>query len=86
MSFRVEWSTRSVRQLERLAPDMARVIVRFMNDRVHGAADPRLIGKPLRGEGLWRYRVGDYRVLCAIEDAVMTVLVVELGHRREIYR
>jgi mRNA interferase RelE/StbE len=57
-----------------------------MNERVEGTDDPRTIGHPLRHEGLWRYRVGDYRVLCLIQDRVLTVLVVELGHRREIYR
>jgi mRNA interferase RelE/StbE len=65
---------------------MARAIVRFISDRVHGRDDPRLIGKSLRGAGLWRYRVGDYRVLCRIDDGVLTVLVVELGHARDVYR
>jgi len=80
---RVDWSERAVKQLDRT---MARATVRFMNERVHGSDDPRLIGKPLRGAGLWRDRVGDYRVLCRIDDGVLTVLVVELGHRREVYR
>jgi mRNA interferase RelE/StbE len=84
--YRVEWSERAVRQLDKLDRTVARAIVRFMSERVHGSDDPRLIGKPLRGAGLWRYRVGDYRVLCRIDDGVLTVLVVELGHRREVYR
>jgi mRNA interferase RelE/StbE len=53
---------------------------------VHGQRDPRSLGKPLRGERLWRYRVGDYRILCRFDDRVLVVLVVELGHRREVYR
>ena len=57
-----------------------------MAERVHGSHDPRILGKPLRQEELWRYRVGDYRVLCLIEDEVLVVLVVELGHRRDVYR
>lgn len=84
--YRVEWSARAVRQLGRLDRQWATLIVRFMADRVDGVDDPRSIGKPLRGEGLWRYRVGDYRVLCRIDDGVLVVLVVELGHRREVYR
>jgi mRNA interferase RelE/StbE len=83
---RVEWSERAVRQLDRLDRQMARAIVRFMADRVQGAENPRSLGRPLRGERLWRYRVGDYRVLCEIRDDVMIVLVVELGHRRDVYR
>jgi mRNA interferase RelE/StbE len=65
---------------------IARAIVRFMADRVQGAENPRSLGRPLRGERLWRYRVGDYRVLCEIRDDVMIVLVVELGHWRDVYR
>jgi len=84
--YRVEWSARAVRQLDKLDRQVARMLVRFMADRVEGVGDPRLIGKPLRGERLWRYRVGDYRILCRIEDQVMVVLVVELGHRRDVYR
>lgn len=84
--YRVEWSERAARQLEELDRQAARAIVRFMIERIQGAESPRSTGKPLRGEGLWRYRVGDYRILCAIQDDVMIVLVVEVGHRREVYR
>ena len=84
--FRIEWSERAVRQLDTLDPQAARAIVRFMAERVGGAESPRSAGKPLRGDGPWRYRVGDYRILCAIEDDVLIVLVVAVGHRREIYR
>jgi mRNA interferase RelE/StbE len=84
--YRVEWSERAVRQLDRLDRQAARAIVRFMADRVQGSEDPRTVGRPLRGEGLWRYRVGDYRILCAIREDVLIVLVVEVSHRREVYR
>lgn len=84
--YRVEWSERAVRQLDKLDRQTARAIVRYMAERVQGAPGPRSTGKPLRGDGLWRYRVGDYRILCAIQDDVMIVLVVEVGHRREVYR
>jgi mRNA interferase RelE/StbE len=51
------------------------------------AADPRKFGKPLRAElaGLWRYRVADYRILCQIRDRELIVLVVAVGHRRDVY-
>ena len=84
--FRVEWSERAVRQLDKLDRQAARAIVRFMAERIEGADNPRAAGRPLRGEGLWRYRVGDYRILCLIRDDVMMVLVVEVGHRRTVYR
>lgn len=84
--YRVQWSERAVKQLDKLDRQVARAIARFMRERVHGAENPRMVGKPLRGEGLWSYRIGDYRVLCHIDDPAVTVLVVELGHRREVYR
>jgi mRNA interferase RelE/StbE len=86
VNYRVEWSERAVRQLDKLDRSLAGAITRFIAERVDGQPNPRTLGKPLRGERLWRYRVGDYRILCRIEDAVLIVLVVEVGHRREVYR
>ena len=86
MSYDVVWSRRSERQLGKLDPTVARALVRFMNERVHQSTNPRSVGKQLRDSQHWRYRVGDYRILCLIEDDKLVVLVVELGHRREIYR
>lgn len=77
---------RAVKHLDKMDRQVARAITRFMEDRVHGTTNPRAIGKPLRADKLWRYRVGDYRILCHIDDEILTVLVVELGHRREVYR
>ena len=71
--FRIEWSERAVRQLDTLDRHVVRAIVRFMAERVGGAESLRSAGKPLRGDGLWRHRVGDYRILCAIQDDVMVV-------------
>lgn len=86
MTYSVEWSTRSEKQLAKLDRQVARSLVRFMNERVQHSGSPRSIGKQLKDSQYWRYRVGDYRILCRIEDEHVTVLVVELGHRREVYR
>lgn len=86
MTYTVEWSQRSEKQLARLDRPVARSLVRFMNERVHLSENPRRIGKPLKDSDVWRYRVGDYRILCQIEDLRLTVLVVELGHRRQVYQ
>ncbi|MEJ7795117.1 MAG: type II toxin-antitoxin system RelE/ParE family toxin [Nocardioides sp.] len=86
MSFAVEWTRRSRKELSNLDPQVARTLVHFMAERVHGCDDPRSLGKTLRESDLWRYRVGDYRILCLIEDDRLLVLVVELGHRRQVYR
>jgi mRNA interferase RelE/StbE len=58
-----------------------------MDTRVLKDENPRTSGKALKGNlgGLWRYRVGDYRVLCEIQDAKLTVLALAIGNRREIY-
>jgi mRNA interferase RelE/StbE len=77
----------AVRDLRAVGPSVAREIRVFMDKRVLGATDPRQFGKPLRGakRGLWRYRVRDYRIVCRIEDAVVTVVVVAIDHRSTIY-
>ncbi len=59
-----------------------------MEERVAAHDNPRDLGAALSGRlaGHWRYRVGDYRIICKIEDETITILVIEIGHRREIYR
>ena len=59
-----------------------------MDERIAGMSNPRSAGKALTGPlgGLWRYRVGDFRVICEIQDGALRVLVVQLGNRREVYR
>lgn len=64
------------------------MIVAWLLKNVDGCLDPRSHGKGLTANrsGKWRYRVGDYRVLCEIRDAELVVLAIEIGHRRDIYR
>ena len=77
----------ATRELRDLGPSVAREIRVFLDKRILGASDPRLFGKPLRGSkhGLWRYRIRDYRIVCRIEDALITVVVVAVGHRSTVY-
>jgi mRNA interferase RelE/StbE len=86
LSYAVEWSREAQKQLRKLDPPVARMLVRFMNDRVHARVDPCWLGRQLVESSFWRYRVGDYRLLCRIDDQCLIVLVVEAGHRREVYR
>jgi len=68
---------------------IAQRIRRFLQQRVAPLENPRDIGRKLHGETLgefWRYRVGDYRIIVTIEDDTLIVLVVEVGHRRDVYR
>lgn len=79
---------RALKDLRALgSSDRARVI-RYLDERVAGSSDPRRQGKALAGElaGVWRYRVGDIRILARLEYDQLIVLVVEVGNRREVYR
>jgi len=60
----------------------------MMDERVAVLENPRQLGKALKGPlgEFWCYRVGDYRILCDIQDRLVTILVVEIGNRREVYR
>ncbi len=87
-AWRVEVDRRAVRELRKLGAEAERVILRYLRERIAGSQDPRRFGHALMGDrkGLWRYRVGDYRIVAAIEDDRFVVLVVTVGHRREVYR
>jgi mRNA interferase RelE/StbE len=86
LAWRIELTDTATKQLSKLGKVDAKRIAAFLRERI--VDDPRASGKALTGPlgGLWRYRVGDYRLVCEIQDAVLCVLVVKIGNRREIYR
>ncbi|MGH8924223.1 MAG: type II toxin-antitoxin system RelE family toxin [Acidimicrobiia bacterium] len=87
MRYRIRVSQQAQNQIRRLDPEASRRIRAFLEVRLAQLDHPRQIGNPLRSEErLWRYRVGDYRIIVEIQDERLVILVVELGHRREIYR
>ncbi len=89
MAWRVEFDDGARRDLEKLDKPIALRITRFLRERVGQLDDPRSIGDALKGSRLgdfWRYRVGDYRIICDLENQRLLVLVLRVGHRREIYR
>ena len=89
MAWIIEINDNALNQLEKLGKLEARRIRDYLRDRAAPLPDPRQLGKGLKGSKLgelWRCRVGDYRVICDLQDEFMIVLVVEIGHRREIYR
>ena len=83
----VEFDDRARRELRKLDPGVQQEILRYLRERIAGSPDPRQFGKPLRMNlaGLWRYRVGRYRLICRIEENCFVVLVMKVGHRREVY-
>ena len=88
MTWNVEWDDRARRELRQLDRQVQRTILRYFSERIATDDDPRRFGKPLRHElqGLWRYRIGDYRAVCQIENDQLIVLVLAVNHRRQVYR
>lgn len=87
MVWTINYSDRALKSLRKMDKQNARRIVDFMDLRIAVAVDPRQSGKPLKGElgEFWRYRVGDYRILCEIRDNELVILAATIGHRREVY-
>ena len=87
MAWTVEWDERAVRDARKLGHEERRRILAYLRERIATDEDPRRLGKPLLTDqaGLWRYRVGDYRIVCRIEDDRVIVLVLAVGHRSKIY-
>lgn len=85
----IKYTESSIRQLKRLDRPVAKRVLDYMDDRVAILTDPRMAGKNLVGPRMssyWRYRVGDVRVICDIQDHALLILVLEVGHRRDVYR
>lgn len=87
MAWRIRFSKEADRELRKLDRQVSARILDELEE-VSRLDDPRSRGKALVGNlsGLWRYRVGDYRVVCDIEDGVMLIAVIDVAHRREVYR
>ncbi len=87
MAWQIEFSDQADRDFAKLDKAIQRRVFQFLHRRVAPSPDPRVFGKPLMHElaGLWRYRVGDYRILCHIEDEKLTVLIVDIDHRSRVY-
>ncbi|MFN8693487.1 MAG: type II toxin-antitoxin system RelE family toxin [Holosporales bacterium] len=87
MAWRIEWDEQALKELRKLGASAARDVIDYLRKRIAVADSPRRFGKALTSDkkGLWRYRVGDYRIVCRIEDEALVVLVVRIGHRSKVY-
>ena len=87
MSWAYRFDERALKELRKLDQQAKRDIITYLDERITGDGDPRRFGKGLKADlaGLWRYRVGRYRILCQIKDGELLVLVVAVGHRRDVY-
>ena len=89
MAWQIEFDPSAVKELAKLDKPVARRIVQFLRERIAALTDPRSLGEALRGDELgsfWKYRLGDYRVVAEIIDRRVVIIVVRVGHRREVYR
>lgn len=89
MAWKVELDPAAERELDKLDPQVSRRLLKFLFERVAILDDPRSLGEALKGSRLgelWKYRQGDYRIISSIEDRTLLILVVKIGHRREVYR
>jgi len=89
MAWRIEFDRHAEKELSKLQPAVSARILRFLRDRLALLDDPRMLGAALKGArlgGLWKYRVGDYRIVAQIEDERLVILVLRIGDRKEVYR
>ena len=88
MKYKVLFTEKAKKQLKKLDKHIAALIVGWIEKNIENCENPRMYGKGLveNKSGQWRYRIGDYRVICQIQDNEVIVLVLEIGHRREIYK
>lgn len=86
--YKVYYSEKALKQLKKMDKQVAKLIVAYVRKNLENCSDPRLIGKSLQGNlsDKWRYRVGNYRILAKIEDEKVMICIIEIGHRRDIYK
>jgi len=77
-----------VKAMDKFDPQTRNRLRRFLVQRLQGTENPRQWGAAMTGRyaGLWKYRLGDYRLICQLQDDRLVILVVKAGHRREVYR
>ena len=87
MTYEVRFSERYLKELEKLNKYTKQMIMAWVRKNLQGCSDPKAQGEPLVGnrKGHWRYKIGDYRLICVIEDDKLVILALTVGHRREIH-
>jgi mRNA interferase RelE/StbE len=89
MAWKIEFLPEAEKDLREIDRPVVKPILRFLYEGVRPLEDPRKIGEALKGPKLgkyWKYRVGDYRIICHIKQTEITILVVRVGHRKKVYR
>ena len=88
MSYKLLYNEKARKQLKKMDKRISYMLAQRLKSMLDGIENPRSIGKALTGQykGLWRYRVGNYRIICNIIDNELVILAIEIGHRKEIYK
>ena len=87
MGWKIDYDRRAFKELKKLDRQAPHQVLGYFDERIAPTQDPRQFGKPLSSSfsGLWRYRIGDYRAICHIEDDKLVVLILRIGHRSKVY-
>ncbi|MBU5669879.1 type II toxin-antitoxin system RelE/ParE family toxin [Peptoniphilus sp. MSJ-1] len=88
MTYKVKFSNKANKIFKKIDRPIQKLIISYLENNLEGCENPRAIGKALVGnkKGLWRYRIGNYRLICEIKDYDLIILIINLGHRRDIYK
>ncbi|NCC78693.1 MAG: type II toxin-antitoxin system RelE/ParE family toxin [Clostridia bacterium] len=88
MGYEVIYSKEAVKSLRKLDKGQIKLIYSWIETNLVNTTNPRTNGKPLKGnlKEYWRYRVGEYRIIADIQDANITIVIVNIGHRRQVYK
>lgn len=87
MAWTIRFNASAENELSKLDKKLQKDIVRFLAERIENSDDPKKFGKPLKYQlaGLWCYRVQNSRIICRINDAELLILVIKIGHRKDVY-
>lgn len=87
MKYKVEYLPQVFKTLEKMDKFTKRIIIEWIEKHLVDCENPRIYGKPLSANrvGQWRYRIGEYRIIVKIEDDKLIILVIAIGHKREVY-
>lgn len=88
MVWKINYTDTAKQQLKKLDKQTAKIILDYLDERIAHLDNPRSSGKALSGklQGLWRYRVVNCRIICSIQDHMLCILVIAIGHRKNIYK
>ena len=88
MKYKILFDKNADKQLKKIDITQQRIIVNWIIKNLEDTNDPRIFGKSLKGnlKDYWRYRIGDYRVIAEINDDEVKILIIEIGHRKDVYK